>query len=62
MENIKSIHSINTFASTIENETIILGKDQNGDDLRLVLRTVELLEWLDIDYMKRQAKIYINNL
>ena len=62
MENSKSIHSINTFASTIENETIILGKDQNGDDLRLVLRTVELLEWLDIDYMKRQAKIYINNL
>jgi len=58
----KRIHDINTFMSTKENETYLVGRDENGEDFTLVLDTIELLEWLDIDYMKSQSKKYINNL
>jgi len=58
----KRIHDINTFMSTEDNETYLVGKDENGKDFTMVFNTIELLEWLDIDYMKSQSKKYINNL
>ncbi len=58
----KRLHDINTFMSTQENETYLVGKDENGKELTMVFDTIELLEWLDIDYMKSQSKKYINNL
>jgi len=58
----KRIHNINTFMSTEDNETYLVGKDENGKDFTMVFDTIELLEWLDIDYMKSQSKKYINNL
>jgi hypothetical protein len=58
----KRIHDVNTFMSTEDNETYLVGKDENGKDFTMVFDTIELLEWLDIDYMKSQSKKYINNL
>jgi hypothetical protein len=58
----KRMHVINTFMSTQENETYLVGIDENGKDFTMVFDTIELLEWLDIDYMKSQSKKYINNL
>jgi hypothetical protein len=58
----KRIHDVNTFMSTEDNETYLVGKDENGKDFTMVFNTIELLEWLDIDYMKSQSKKYINNL
>lgn len=58
----KRIHDIHTFMSTEDNETYLIGRDENGQDFTLVLDTIESLEWLDIRYMKEQSKKYINNL
>jgi len=59
---ITALHSIDTFMATADNETYIMGTDNNGDSLTIVFNTIELLEWLDIDYMKNKSSIYINNL
>jgi len=59
---ITALHSINTFMATPDNETYIMGIDSNGDSLTIIFNTIELLEWLDIDYMKNKSSIYINNL
>ena len=58
----KRLHDIDTFMATEDNETILSGKDEMGVDFFIIFNTVELLEWLDIDYMKKQSKKYINNL
>lgn len=58
----KRIHDMDTFMATEDNETILSGKDEHGKDFMIIFNTVELLEWLDIDYMKKQSKKYINNL
>lgn len=58
----KRIHDVNTFMSTEDNETYLVGKGENGKEFTMVFNTIELLEWLDIDYMKSQCKKYINNL
>jgi hypothetical protein len=58
----KAIHDINTFMATDSNETILIGSDENGKDIQIVFSTIELLEWLDIDYMKNKAKQYIDNI
>tara|TARA_R100001463_G_scaffold34678_1_gene76016 strand:- start:276 stop:425 length:150 start_codon:yes stop_codon:yes gene_type:complete len=48
--------------STPDNETYLVGKDEYGKEFTMVFNTIELLEWLDKKYMKRQAKKYIKNL
>ena len=58
----KRLHDIDTFMSNEDNETILSGKDEYGNDFILIFSTMELLEWMDIDYMKKQSKKYINNL
>ena len=58
----KVIHDINTFACTKDNETFIHGKDEQGKEIRLLFNTIELLEWLDISYMKHRSEGYIKNL
>ena len=58
----KNIHDINTFMSTTDNETYLSGTDDNGDEITLVFSTIELLQWLDLDYMKEQSIEYINSL
>jgi len=58
----KRLHDINTFMSTADNETFLCGKDEYGKDFTMTFNTIELLEWLDTDYMKQQAKKYIKSL
>lgn len=58
----KRINDINTFASTLDNETYISGTDENGEDITIIFDTIDMLQWIDTKYMKRQAKKYINTL
>ena len=58
----KRLHDINTFMSTPDNETYLVGKDEYGKQFTMVFNTIELLEWLDKKYMKEQVKKYIKNL
>ena len=57
-----NLHDINTFMSTKDNETYLSGVNENGEQTTIVFNTVELLEWLDIDYMKKQTIKYIKNI
>ena len=58
----KRMHDINTFMATEDNETYLVGKDEYGKELTIIFNTIELLEWLDIRYMKSQSNKYINDL
>jgi hypothetical protein len=61
----KRLNDINTFATSVENETYIVGTDEQGEEFTIVFNSINLLEWIDKDtikYMKRQTKKYITNL
>ena len=58
----KRINDLNTFASTLDNETYLSGTDEYGNDITVIFDTIDLLHWIDTKYMKRQSKKYINNL
>ena len=57
----KNLHDINTFSCS-DNEIYLSGTDENGDDLTIVLNAIEILEWLDIKYIKEQSIKYIKEL
>tara|TARA_R100001510_G_C7613834_1_gene176563 strand:- start:521 stop:703 length:183 start_codon:yes stop_codon:yes gene_type:complete len=57
----KNLHDINTF-QCVENEVFLVGKDENGRDTTIVLSSLELLEWLDMKYIKEQTLKYIDKL
>tara|TARA_R100000995_G_C3416020_1_gene91627 strand:- start:90 stop:293 length:204 start_codon:yes stop_codon:yes gene_type:complete len=57
----KNLHDINTF-QCVENEVYLGGKDENGEDITIVFSTFELLEWLEVSYMKEQLIKYIKEL
>ena len=57
----KNLHDINTFACS-DNEVYLSGTDENGKDLTIVLNAFELLEWLDIKYIKKQTIKYVKEL
>jgi hypothetical protein len=57
----KRLHDINTFYCS-DNEVGLSGKDENGKDFTIVLNAFELLEWLDIKYIKKQTIKYIKGL
>tara|TARA_R100000742_G_C4200364_1_gene29653 strand:- start:192 stop:374 length:183 start_codon:yes stop_codon:yes gene_type:complete len=57
----KNLHDINTFACS-DNEVYLSGTDENGKDLTIVLSAFELLEWLDMNYIKKQTIKYIKQL
>ena len=54
-------HNINTY-QTVQNENYLRGINSNREDVTLVFNTIDLLEWLDISHMKKEAKKYINEL
>tara|TARA_R100000742_G_C4196514_1_gene26934 strand:+ start:384 stop:578 length:195 start_codon:yes stop_codon:yes gene_type:complete len=58
----KRLHDIHTFMSTKDNETCLAGKDEYGNEFTIWFNTFELLEWIDIDYMKDKSKEYIDEL
>jgi len=57
----KNLHDINTFACS-DNEVYLSGTDENGKDFTIVLNAFELLEWLDIKYIKKQTIKYVKGL
>ena len=57
----KNLHDINTFACS-DNEIYLSGTDENGEDLTIVLDAIEVLQWLDIKYIKKQSVKYIKEL
>ena len=57
----KRLHDINTFACS-DNEVYLAGKDEHGKDFTIVLDAFELLEWLDVKYIKKQTIKYIKQL
>ena len=58
----KRLNDINTFQATEDNETYLVGTDENGEQFTIIFNTIELLEWLPVDHMKQMSKKYINNL
>ena len=50
----KRLHEINTIQTTDSNETYLVGKDENGNEFTLIIPTIEILEWVDVDYMKQK--------
>ena len=56
-----SLHDINT-SQHVLNETYLVGSNQWGEEVTIVLNTIELLEWLDIPRMKEQSCKYINQI
>ena len=58
----KRINDLNTFASTMDNETYLAGTDEHGNDITIIFDTIDLLRWIDTKYMKRQSKKYISTL
>ena len=63
--NIKRVNDINTLATSVDNETYIIGTDEFGNELTIVFNTIDLLHWIDMDtieYMKKQSQKYIINL
>ena len=59
---VKRMNDINTFMSTRDNETCLVGTDEMGEEFQIWFNTIDLLEWLDIWYMKKQTKHYIEEL
>ena len=57
----KNLHDINTFSCS-DNEVYLSGIDENGKQFTIVLNAFELLEWLDIKYIKKQTIKYIKGL
>ena len=57
----KNLHNINTFICS-DNEVLLSGKDEQGKDFTIVLSAFELLEWLDIKYIKKQTIKYVKGL
>ena len=57
----KNLHDINTFSCS-DNEIYLSGTDEEGKDLTIVLNAIEILQWLDIKYIKKQSIKYIKQL
>lgn len=54
----KNLNDINTYCSH-DNETMLCGKDENGNEFTITISTFELLEWLDIEHLKQSLIKYI---
>ena len=57
----KNLHDINTFYCS-DNEVGLSGKDEKGKDFTIILNAFELLEWIDVKYIKKQTIKYIKEL
>tara|TARA_Y100000310_G_scaffold149029_1_gene148331 strand:+ start:7034 stop:7333 length:300 start_codon:yes stop_codon:yes gene_type:complete len=57
----KTLHYINSYQCH-RNEVYLVGKDEYGKDFTIVFGTIELLECIDIPYMKEQAIKHIKEI
>ena len=53
-ERIEYIHDLNTF-QVCNNEVYLRGVDNKGKDILLVFPANEILEWLDIGYIREKV-------
>ena len=53
--NYKNLHDINTFSCS-DNEIYLSGTDENGDELTIILNAFEVLQWLDVKYIKKDSR------
>tara|TARA_R100001015_G_C4635284_1_gene204424 strand:- start:2861 stop:3052 length:192 start_codon:yes stop_codon:yes gene_type:complete len=58
----RRLSKIKTFAASEDDETYFVGQDENGNDFHLTMSTFELLEWIDIEYLKEKTIRYIKNM
>lgn len=58
---IKRMNDINTFSCS-DNEVILSGTDEHGNDFTIVFKATDFLEWIDIKYIKEQTIKYIKKL
>jgi hypothetical protein len=59
--NYKHLHDINTFACNL-NEIYLSGSDEHGEPLTIVMDSYEVLQWLDMKYIKEQTIKHIKQL
>lgn len=57
----ENLHDINTMCCA-DGEFMLSGTDSNGKNFTIVIPAYELLEWIDINYIKEQLKKHIDNL
>lgn len=57
----KNLHDINTFACN-DGEVYLSGKDEDGEDITIVFDSYEMIQWLDIKYIKKQTIKHIKKL
>lgn len=53
------LHDISSH-QVVENETFLSAKNHKGEDIMLVLPTIELLQWINIGWLKEQSKKFID--
>tara|TARA_R110000868_G_scaffold338200_2_gene598958 strand:+ start:212 stop:412 length:201 start_codon:yes stop_codon:yes gene_type:complete len=54
-------HNIELY-QTHRNETYLGGTNSDGEYVTLVFSTIDLLDWLDINHMKKESIKYIKEL
>jgi hypothetical protein len=54
--------NIRAFHANKENETYLTGTDENGKEIQIVMSTIEVLEYIDKEYLKQSLTEYIKNL
>ena len=54
--------NIKAFHANTENETYLTGTDENGKEIQIVMSTLEILEYIDKEYLKQSLTEYIKNL
>ena len=60
-ERIEYIHDLNTF-QCCDNELYLRGIDNKGEDILLVFPANEILEWLDIEYIRKEVIKHYTNI
>ena len=58
----KNLHDINSMYNSDHGETILVGSDENGDELHLTISTYELIHWIDKEDLKESLIKYIQKI
>lgn len=55
---VKTLHDIHTLYHH-DNETSIIGRDENGNEFTIIIPTYELFQWVKTDELKESLIKYI---
>lgn len=59
---IKRLHNIHTFSCQHGRDVVLIGKDEYGQEFHLTLDAYEVLEIVDMGYIKENFKKHIDSL